>query len=218
VVNNNPKLNEGILLIDKPVGPTSFAIVGKVRAMSGIKKVGHAGTLDPLASGLMIVLVGKEFTKQADKFLKLDKTYQAELILGQTTTTYDAEGEITKKSAQKPSLAEIKTTLKSFVGEISQTPPIYSALKIAGQPAYKLARAGEEVKLAPRQVKIYSISNIIYKYPKLSFITKVSSGTYIRSLANDIGDKLGTGAYLSGLRRTQIGQYKINQALKLDFK
>ncbi len=208
--------SEGIVLIDKPVGISSFGAVVKVRRASGVKRVGHAGTLDPMASGLLIIMIGRDYTRQADSFLKLDKVYEAELTLGATSTTADSEGEITPKSDKEPAKAQIDQTLQQFVGKISQTPPRYSALKINGQRAYDRARKGEDFEIKPRTITIYSIENVKYRYPKLSFTTKVSSGTYIRSLAEDIGASLGTGAYLSALRRTQIGKYDIKNALILD--
>lgn len=211
---------DGILLVDKPAGWTSFDVVAKVRGIikheTGQKqKIGHTGTLDPMATGLLILVLGK-YTKRATEFSKMDKTYQAGLTLGAISTTGDTEGDITQKSAQPPSESAVRATLNTFLGEISQIPPQYSAIKIGGQPAYKAARAGKTVDIEPRQVKIYEISEVVYQYPKLSFTCKVSSGTYIRSLAADIGEKLGTGAYLSALRRTQVGKYSLSQAIKLD--
>lgn len=211
---------EEILLIDKPKGWTSFDVVGKIRSnlrkQTGQKvKVGHAGTLDPLATGLLIVLVGKA-TKRQDDFMKQDKVYEVEMKLGQTSTTADEEGEKTNVSDLVPEAERVYEVINSFIGEISQIPPAYSAIKINGQRAYKLARAGKEVKIEPRLVKIYSIDNIKYSYPIVSFTAKVSSGTYIRSLVTDIGEGLGTGAYMTELRRTQIGEYKITDAKSPD--
>jgi tRNA pseudouridine55 synthase len=208
---------DGILLVDKPTGWTSHDVVAKVRgiikAETGQKiKIGHTGTLDPAASGLMILVLGK-YTKRAGEFSKLDKTYEAELTLGKTSTTGDSEGEIIEKSDKKPSPEQIEAVLESFTGEISQVPPIYSAIKVDGRRAYDMARKGQEVKLQPRRIKIYSITDVKYDYPKLSFVVSVSSGTYIRSLAADIGKALGTGAYLSNLCRTEVGQYKIQDSI-----
>ncbi len=209
----------GILLIDKPIGWTSHDVVAKVRGLlkaqtGGKIKVGHTGTLDPVATGLLVLVVGS-YTKQAGEFSKLDKTYVAELTLGSVSTTADSEGEITPKSTSKPGEAETQTALDKFIGEIEQTPPKFSAIKVDGQRAYKLARAGKEVQMEPRQIKIYSIKNVKYDYPKLSFETEVSSGTYIRSLAQDIGTELGTGAYLSALCRTKVGKLDIKNAQKI---
>lgn len=209
----------GILLIDKPRGWTSFDVVAKVRgvvkAKTGLKrpKVGHAGTLDPLATGLLIILVG-DYCKRASEYSKLDKTYEVELRLGQTSTTDDAEGEITNVSSQKPSEEEVGRAINSFLGEISQTPPIFSAIKVDGQRAYKLARAGKEPEMKARPVTIYNITDIRYDYPKIIFLTEVSSGTYIRSLVRDIGEKLGTGAYMTGLRRTKIANFAVEDAIE----
>ncbi|HVS79140.1 MAG TPA: tRNA pseudouridine(55) synthase TruB [Candidatus Saccharimonadales bacterium] len=211
---------DGLLLIDKSIGWTSHDVVAKVRgvlkAAAGRRvKVGHTGTLDPAASGVLVLVVGS-YTKRAGEFSKLDKTYEVELTLGAVSSTGDSEGEIAPKSTQKPSESEIRRVLNTFLGEISQTPPAYSAVKINGRRAYKAARAGEAVKLEPRQVTIYEISNIKYDYPKLSFTASVSSGTYIRSLAADIGQQLGVGAYLSALRRTKVGDFDVADAVVMD--
>jgi tRNA pseudouridine55 synthase len=211
---------DGILLIDKPADWTSFDVVAKIRGIirteTGQKiKIGHTGTLDPMATGLLVLVLGK-FTKRAGEFSKLDKTYEAELTLGKTSSTGDMEGEITQKSTHQPSLEEIQMVLNKFTGEISQTPPQFSAIKVGGQRAYKAARAGKIVVIEPRKVKIYSIADVKYDFPILSFTTEVSSGTYIRALAEDIGQRLGTGAYLSALRRTNVGQFDIKDAVALD--
>lgn len=174
-------------------------------------KVGHAGTLDPLATGLLIILVG-DYCKRAQEFSKLDKIYQVEIKLGQTSTTDDEEGEKTTVSTKKPDSAAVIAAVNSFIGTISQMPPIFSAIKIDGKRAYKQARAGKEVIMQPRTVSIYSISDIDYSFPVVKFKAYVSSGTYIRSLARDIGDKLGTGAYMSNLRRTSTGDYQVASA------
>ena len=211
---------DGYLLVDKPVGISSFGVVAKakrlIREQTGHKvKIGHTGTLDPLASGLMILVLGS-YTKRAAEFSKLDKTYEVELTLGYSSKTGDAEGPITKISDKQPSEDRIKDVLKQFIGQIEQIPHAHSAVKVGGQRAYKLARAGKEFKIEPRQVTIYSIEDVEYRYPRLSFITEVSSGTYIRSLAEDIGQKLGTGAYISMLRRTKINKYDVQKALNID--
>lgn len=214
--NTIKTIKEGILLVNKPVGISSFGVVARVRRACGIKKVGHAGTLDPMASGLLIVLIGKAWTKKADKFLKFDKTYEAELTLGAISTTADSEGEITQKNAIKPTKQKVINTLAGFIGELEQTPPNYSAIKIGGQRAYKLAREGKEFIMPKRKIVIYNLAKIKYSYPKLSFTVKVSSGTYIRSLAVDIGESLGTGAYLSALRRISIGEFKLSNTITLE--
>lgn len=213
---------DGILLVDKPENWTSHDVVAKVRSIlkqaNGQKvKVGHTGTLDPMATGLLILVVGS-YTKRATEFSKLDKVYKAEITLGKTSTTGDKEGELAKISDKVPSKPAVLAVLSGFEGEILQKPHKYSAVKIDGQRAYKAARAGKTVEIEPRKVKIYKITDVKYDYPKLNFTAKVSSGTYIRSLAEDIGAGLGTGAYLSALHRTQIGQFDIAQAIVLDEK
>lgn len=211
---------DGILLVDKPAGWTSHDVVAKARSIlrkqTGQQvKVGHTGTLDPMATGLLILVVGN-YTKRAGEFSKLDKVYEAELTLGSISPTGDAEGDITKKSTRRPADAEIQTALNKFLGEIKQVPHAYSAIKVGGKKAYELARQGAEVKLEPRSVTIYEITDVNYDYPKLKFTAKVSSGTYIRSLAEDVGETLGTGAYLSSLRRIQVGQFSIKNANDLN--
>ncbi len=207
----------GFLLVNKPKSWTSHDVVAKIRGLlkkqgTTKPKVGHAGTLDPLATGLLIILVGN-YTKTAQEFLKLDKTYEVEMKLGETSTTGDEEGDKTVISDKKPSEKAVNEALKSFLGEIEQTPHAFSALKVGGQRAYKLARAGKEVKIEPRQVTVHEIADIKYKYPLISFTTKVSSGTYIRSLVEDVGQKLGTGAYMTNLKRIQVGDYDLKDSI-----
>lgn len=208
---------DGLLLIDKPKGWTSFDVVAKVRgiirAQTGVKKpkVGHTGTLDPLATGLLVLTVGS-YCKRAQEFSKLDKVYEVELKLGVTSTTDDEEGEKTVTNAEIPDEATIREAIMSFIGEISQTPPAFSAVKVSGKRAYKLAREGKEVKIEPRTVTIYSIEGIEIWGDTVVLTTKVSSGTYIRSLVRDIGEKLGTGAYMSNLRRTSVDEFRVQDA------
>ena len=209
-------MKEGIYLINKPRGRSSFSMVAQVRRISGIRKVGHAGTLDPEAEGLLIVLVGKDYTKQSDKFLKLDKTYEFEVKLGENSSTGDEEGTKTKVSSTKPTKDEIEAIVSKFVGKLSQTPPQYSAIKIDGQRAYKSAQKGIKVILQPREINIYSLDILVYKYPLLSLRASVSSGTYIRSLAEDIGRELKTGAYCTKIVRTRIGESYLKDAITLD--
>ncbi len=212
---------DGIVLIDKPKGWTSFDVVAKIRGVlrheTDLKKpkVGHTGTLDPLATGLMIVVTGL-YTKRAQEFSKMDKIYETTMILGQTSTTGDDEGEKAAVSDYAPTEEALVAALEAFKGEISQTPPIYSAIKINGQRAYELARKGREVKLEPRQVTIHDINLDSYNYPEVKFTAHVSSGTYIRSLVEDIGNSLGTGAYMSDLRRTQVGSFKLEDAIQVE--
>lgn len=212
-------MEDQIILIDKPVGISSFGAVAKVRgklkAEFGYKvKVGHTGTLDPFATGLLILLSGK-MTKKSGDFLKLDKEYEAELKLGFISSTGDPEGELAFKSDLTPSREDIEKAVAEFVGEITQTVPKYSAVKINGQRAYKLARAGKDFETPQRKVTIYNIEIVEYAYPMLKIRAQVSSGTYIRTLAEDIGERLGTGAYLTALRRTKIADYDVKDAEKL---
>lgn len=211
---NQPTTPSGIILVDKPARITSFDCIRQLRKQLGIKKIGHAGTLDPTATGLMIFLVGSS-TKLATSFLKKDKSYNAEITLGFNSSTGDKEGDLTAISKTVPELTEIESTLPKFTGLIKQTPPVYSAIKIDGKAAYKRARSGEKVTIPEREVNIYSLELISYEYPVLKVSTHVSSGTYIRTLAEDIGKTLGTRAYLSNLRRTSIGGFAIEQAKPL---
>lgn len=215
-------MEKQILLIDKPAGLTSFGVVARVRRKLtqeiGRKiKVGHAGTLDPFATGLLILLIGKA-TKKAEEFLKLDKVYEATIRLGAISTTGDPEGEIqeSKKLTDPPLRTKVEIVLKSFVGKIEQTPSSFSAIKINGQRAYKLARRGEKIQMPTRKVQIYEIKILEYSYPILKISCNVSSGTYIRTLAEDIGKKLGVGAYTTQLRRLKIGDWTVKEAKTLE--
>jgi len=213
-------MTDGILLIDKPAGMTSFGVVARVRRVlsqaAGKKvKVGHTGTLDPFATGLMIIVVGEE-CKNAGTYSKLDKVYEATIVLGQTSSTGDTEGELTPVSDRVPSEEEVRQALGSFVGEITQTPPMFSAIKVNGQRAYKLAHKGEIVEIPTRQVQVYSLELTDYAYPELKVRAHVSSGTYIRTLAEDIGKALGAGAYCRELRRTRIASHDISEASTLE--
>ncbi len=213
-------MNEnGTILVDKPVGITSFGVVARVRRQlseqAGKKvKVGHTGTLDPFATGLMILVVGKE-CKNASKYSKLDKVYEATLLLGKTSSTGDPEGEISTIGTKKPDLQEVKNILASFIGTIEQIPPAFSAVKVDGQRAYKLARAGKKFEVPKRKIQVYSLEIMSYEYPKLSIRVHVSSGTYIRSLAEDIGKALGVGAYCLELRRTIIDKWNVKDAMSV---
>lgn len=205
----------GFLNIYKPKGITSFDVIFKLRKILQIKKIGHTGTLDPMAEGVLIIALS-EATKIIEFMMQHEKAYSAEVTLGSESTTYDAEGELKKVSSQNPDFDEVQDVLLSFEGEIDQTPPIYSALKIDGKRAYELARAGKEVKMKSRKVTIQDIVLIDYKYPNLTMDVECSSGTYIRSLAHDIGQKLGTGAYLSKLLRTKVGHFLVEDSIKLE--
>lgn len=258
-----------IILVDKPAGISSFGVVARIRSQLKQKfghkvKVGHTGTLDPFATGLLILLSGK-MTKRSNEFLKLDKVYEATLKLGYVSSTGDPEGEITEVNFSKPgevfskkkpndlpgfynisllknsaseasiknfseaehvvkinprkyypSFEKITSVIQSFVGPITQTPPKFSAIKINGQRAYKLARQGKDFEIPSRKVTIYSIDILDYHYPELIIRVHCSSGTYIRTLAEDIGKALGTGAYLTALRRIQIGDYNVHDATQLE--
>ncbi|HEX7963578.1 MAG TPA: tRNA pseudouridine(55) synthase TruB [Candidatus Saccharimonadales bacterium] len=216
---------DGILLVDKPTGWTSFDVVGKVRRLAqdaglnttGKKRfpVGHTGTLDPLATGLLVLMLGK-YTKKVPQYTKMDKTYEVVMRLGQTSTTGDEEGEKTDMSNRRPTKEELHIAMARFEGDIMQTPPAFSAIKINGQRAYKLAREGKVPELQPRPVRIERIILIKYEYPFVWFTTHVSSGTYIRSLVEDMGKMLGTGAYMAGLRRTRVGPFRIDDAVTMD--
>lgn len=248
---------QGILLVDKPTGWTSFDVVNYVRRIvathEGKKpkncKVGHTGTLDPFATGLLVLLIGKEYTRKAAELSKVDKTYEVTATLGMVSTTGDPEGDITSfKSLSRhperndsevegtilkedrslrsgrddkavsdtaPTEKQILEILEGFKGEIEQVPPAFSAIKVNGVRAYKLAREGKEVKIEPRKVTINRLELVDYNYPEIKFITNVSSGTYIRTLVEDIGAKLRTGAYTTELRRTTVGTFSIQNATEV---
>ena len=191
-------------------------MIRKLRPELGVKKMGHAGTLDPMASGLLIVLLGTA-CKQQDSFMELKKAYEAEVTLGATSDTDDGEGEIEVKggdngAAEAPSKARVEEVLENFIGEIEQIPPKHSAIKVDGRRAYARARGGEEVVLDSRSVTVHDIYDVEYDYPSLRFSCEVSKGTYIRSLARDIGENLGVGGYLSRLRRVRIGEFSVRDA------
>lgn len=197
-----------MLLIDKPRGITSFAVVAQARHSLNVQRIGHAGTLDPLASGLLIVLVGRDETKQQDSFMKLAKEYEVTIELGKMSTTDDAEGRIADSAeVTEDAEAEMIVKVKKFIGEIQQTPPAYSAIHIDGERAYKLARRGETVEMPKRTVTIHAIEILQYAWPMLSLRVQCSHGTYIRSLARDLG------GYVTVLRRTKIGDYDVTNAI-----
>jgi tRNA pseudouridine55 synthase len=210
----------GFILVDKPAGITSFGVVARVRRIlseaAGKKvKVGHTGTLDPFATGLMIIVVG-DYCKRAGEFSKLDKSYEATVRLGEVSTTGDPEGDIEPVADRQPTKEDLEVALATFRGTITQRPPMYSAIKIDGQRAYKLAREGKSVEVPERTVTIYNLDVSKYTYPDLHISCRVSSGTYIRTLAEDIGKALGTGAYTVALRRTTVGEYDLKDAQSLD--
>jgi len=206
----------GFILINKPSGITSHDVVDKLREITGVRKIGHAGTLDPFATGLLILAIGKEFTKKLSIFQKKDKEYIATLRLGAESDTFDRDGKIVERKVEKiPEKEEVEEILKIFLGEIEQIPPAFSAKKIKGKKLYELARKGIKVQPKLQKVKIHEISILEYNFPYLKIKVKCSSGTYIRSLANDIGKKLGCGAYLEELVRTKIGKFSLEEAVEL---
>jgi len=214
MVQNSAEGN--ILLIDKPYKWTSFDVVKKIRKQLGVRKVGHAGTLDPLATGLLIICTGK-MTKQISSFLNLEKEYIGKMVIGKTTPSFDLETDFdSEKDWTSISKSQIIFESKKFLGEIDQIPPIYSAIKVNGKRAYEKARSGEKFKLHPRSVTIKSFNIIEVNLPEITFKVVCSKGTYMRSLVRDFGKKLGVGAYLANLKRTRIGNYKLEDAKKLD--
>lgn len=211
-----PFLEGQVLLFDKPLQWTSFDLVRKVRNITRIAKVGHAGTLDPLATGLLIVCTGK-FTKKINEYMGMEKEYTGTFTIGATTPTYDLESEPENlKEISQLTEEKIKSATAAFTGEIMQVPPIHSAIKKDGKPVYLAARKGVDVKLEPRPVTIYSFSIEKIEGAILYFRVVCSTGTYIRSLANDFGATLGVGAYMSSLRRTRIGIFRVEDAKQID--
>jgi len=207
----------GILVVDKPVGMTSHDVVQAIRNGTGIRRAGHTGTLDPRASGVLVVLIGPA-VRLSEFVSASDKRYQAIIRLGATTDTFDADGRFTRPAETAPvdvSEELFETTLKQFIGEIEQTPPPYSAVKVKGRRAYDMARKGEEVELEPRKIQVYHLDVLEWAPPEVVIDVHCSSGTYVRSLANDLGEQLGCGAYLVGLRRTKSGRFSLRDATPL---
>lgn len=206
-----------ILGIYKPIGPTSNRILSQIKKVVGIKKVGHAGTLDPLAEGVLVVAIGRQSTKKIGDQVKKEKEYIAKIKLGEYSYTDDEEGEKEIiKVTKEPEEMEVTKVLNEFVGEIEQLPPIYSAIKINGKEAYKYARKGQEVVMVKRKALIKEIELLKYDYPMLEIRVVTGPGVYIRTLARDIGGRLKTGGYLSGLLRTRVGDFKLEDAKKVD--
>ena len=206
-------MTDGILLVNKCQGPSSNQTLQIVKKNLGIKKAGHFGTLDPLASGLLVIGVNKG-TKLSNLFLNDNKSYEASIKFGESTTTDDAEGEVIVTSKKKFTKSDVVNTLRSFLGAQKQVPPIYSAIKIKGTPSYKHARAGREIQLAPRSINIYEILIRDFSFPLLNLSISCSKGTYIRSLARDIGISLDSCAHLHSLKRTKQGNFKLSNAIK----
>lgn len=209
----NPFPIQGLLLIDKPRGKTAFSLVAALRRLLGVQKIGHAGTLDPFATGVMVMLIGRSMTKLSDSFLCEDKEYIAQLRLGIATDTFDCEGNIITQSSLVPSEAEIAKVIQNFQGEVEQIPPMFSAKKVIGKKLYKLARKGQVIERKPALVTLET-ELLNYAYPYLDIRVKCSKGTYIRSIADDMGKLLGCGAHLSALRRTRSGIFKIEDCLE----
>jgi tRNA pseudouridine55 synthase len=206
------ELTEGILPVNKPPYKTSFSLIRALRKKTQIKKIGHAGTLDPFAEGVMILLIGRTFTKKANTFINQDKEYEALLHLGTTTTTFDPEGEITSLSDQVPTLSAIENALTAYQGTIQQIPPMYSAKKVQGQKLYKLARKGLEIERKPITITL-TTTLLFYDYPHLTLRITCTKGTYIRTLAHDLGQSLYCGAYLKKLTRTRCGPYTLDDCI-----
>jgi tRNA pseudouridine55 synthase len=207
----------GFILVDKPVGMSSHAVVHALRRLTGVKRIGHAGTLDPAASGLLILAIGRNCTKQLGRFLKSGKEYEAEIELGRETDTYDAVGKTVKQIVGPwPESGKVESALAGFVGPQEQTAPMYSAKKVKGRKLYKLALKGQTVEIKPSLIEIYGLELLSYEPPFLRVRVACSSGTYIRSIAHDLGAVLGTGACLSALRRTKSGLFGISSAVPLN--
>ncbi len=206
---------KGFLIIDKPKGWTSHDVVAKMRGVLGVRKIGHLGTLDPISTGVLVLAVGKEFTKQAGDYMGVDKEYEVEMELGKVSDTYDAEGQIEEVEMGEVTEEKILEVMEGFWGKTMQVPPAFSAKKIKGKKAYELARAGKEVKLEAREVEMEG-SDIEVDLPLVRFKVKVSSGTYVRSLVHDIGQILGCGAIMTALRRTRVGDFVIEDAKKIE--
>ena len=205
-----------VILVDKPLEWTSFDVVNKLRYALKVKKIGHAGTLDPLATGLLILCSGK-MTKQIETFQAQEKEYTGKMILGKTTPSYDLETEINSETdISHLQEQEIMEATSQFTGIISQVPPAFSAIKVKGKRAYESARKGEEIKLNPREVEVPVFEITAIDLPEVSFRVVCSKGTYIRSLVRDFGEALGVGAYMSELRRTRIGDFKVEEAKTIE--
>ncbi len=205
----------GVIVVDKPEGPTSHDVVSTVRRGTGVRKVGHAGTLDPRASGVLVLCMGPA-TRLSEYLSETAKRYVATIRFGESTETYDAEGSTTSTSSEIPSRTQIEAALEKFRGEIEQVPPPYSAIKLQGRKAYELARAGESVDLDSRSITVYELTLLEYEPPDLKIRVECSAGTYIRSLAHDLGESLSTAAHLSALRRTKAGPFSLDEAVSLD--
>lgn len=211
-----PKELDGVLLVDKPTDHTSHDVIARLRGKLKMKRIGHAGTLDPMATGVLVVLVGKA-TRVSQYLMSLDKEYTGTISLGKVTTTQDAEGEMLETRPVPPlSEQEIRAVMKTFIGDQYQIPPMFSAIKIDGVPLYKKARQGEDVEREPRFIRIASFDLLRFASPEIDFVIRSSKGTYVRTVAHDLGQKIGCGAHLSKLRRTATGKFGISQCLTLE--
>lgn len=207
---------EGILLVDKPQGITSHDVVAKMRRIFHIKKVGHAGTLDPMATGLLLILIGKA-TKASQYLMSMDKEYTGTIRLGQITDSQDADGEmIEERNVPELSREDILAEMKTFMGDQYQTPPMFSAKKINGQKLYKLARQGKTVEREPRVIHISSFELTDFVLPELSFLVGTSKGAYVRTIAHDLGERFGCGGHLNELRRTAVGQFRVEKSSTIE--
>ncbi|MGF1531273.1 MAG: tRNA pseudouridine(55) synthase TruB [Puniceicoccaceae bacterium] len=215
--DRSPTELEGVLLVDKPPEWTSHDVVAKCRRIFGIRKIGHAGTLDPMATGLLVVLIGKGATKASQFLISLDKAYEGTIYLGRVTDSQDADGEILEEREVAPfPLTEIENTFEKFIGDQYQIPPMFSAKKVQGVPLYKMARKGQEIEREPRFIRVESLDLLSYQHPEITFSCAVSKGTYVRTLAHDIGQILGSGATLTSLRRTRIDSLEVSRAYTID--
>ncbi|WP_213318403.1 tRNA pseudouridine(55) synthase TruB [Chlamydiifrater volucris] len=205
-------LKEGILLVNKPKGRTSFSLIRALTKLTGVKKIGHAGTLDPFATGVMVMLLGRKYTRLSDKLLFQDKEYDAVAYLGTTTDSYDCDGKVVGRSKKVPTLQEILKASESFQGEILQLPPMFSAKKVQGRKLYEYARKGIVVERAECKVRV-SLKVINYEYPRIFFSVSCSKGTYIRSIAHELGNMLGCGAYLEELCRSRSGNFLLKDCI-----
>jgi tRNA pseudouridine55 synthase len=213
-VNNSMKteLKEGILLVNKPQGRTSFSLIRALRKLTGINRIGHAGTLDPFATGVMVVLIGREYTRMSSELLLQDKEYLATVSFGVTTDTYDCDGKVVASSKKVPTLDEIDQILVKFQGEVEQVPPMYSAKKVQGKKLYEMARQGKTIERMPAKVRL-ATEVLEYDYPNLSFRVSCSKGTYIRCIAHEMGQFLGCGGHLSKLKRTRSGIFSLEACI-----
>ncbi|MBL9216121.1 MAG: tRNA pseudouridine(55) synthase TruB [Opitutaceae bacterium] len=211
-----PKEIEGVLLVDKPRGLTSHDVVYRLRRKLQMKKIGHAGTLDPMATGLLVMLIGKA-TRISQFLMSADKAYEGEATLGIVTDSQDAEGEVMETRPVPPLTEdEVRAAMRGFLGDQYQTPPMHSAIKVEGVPLYKMARKGEVIDREPRFIRIMAFDLLSCSLPQLTFSLRCTKGTYVRTIAHDLGQKLGCGAHLSALRRTASGSFTIAQCLGLE--